>query len=191
MIKKKLLLIIILLFVCAAVKARAATGPVLLMDKQSNSMKFTGGIGPTVKYKRISAPYDFGGDMMVWGLRCFGGKLRDPALGVMYQAGSLSGKSLKFSLEMGGLTLEDSFREDARVKWRASFGAGKYRLRTIISGLELNKGSFTFFEPMIVGVLPLSRHIILEFGAGYTFAGATGVRIEGLALQSELLIGKF
>jgi hypothetical protein len=180
-----------ILFVALSICAEAATGPTLLMDRQPDSVEFTGGIGPTVKYKRISAPYDFGGDMTVWGLRCFGGKLRDPAIGLMYQAGTLSGRSMKFNLEMGGLSLEDSFREDSRVKWRASFGVGKYRLRTIASGLELNKGSFTFFEPMIFGVLPLTRHIVLELGAGYTFAAGTGVRIEGLAIQSELLLGKF
>lgn len=187
--KRSLFLIAILLLI--TINASASIGPTLLMDKNPDSTDFTGGIGPTIKYKRISAPYDFGGDMMVWGLRLFGGKLRDPAIGLMYQGGTLNGESMKFNLEMGGLTLEDSFREDARVKWRASFGVGTYNLRTIASGMELNKGSFAFFEPMIIGVLPLSRHIVLEFGVGYTFAGATGVRVEGLALQTEILMGKF
>jgi hypothetical protein len=64
-------------------------------------------------------------------------------------------------------------------------------LRTIGGGLSISEGSFSFFEPMILGVLPMTRHLILEFGAGYTFAGATGVRIEGLTLNCEILMGKF
>ncbi|MEW6709518.1 MAG: hypothetical protein AB1403_06800 [Candidatus Riflebacteria bacterium] len=168
----------------------AKTGPTLLIDKRADQNMFIYGIGPSVKYKRVSAPNDFGGDMAIWGARMFAGKMRDPALGLVYQAGTLNGNSMKFNLEMGGFTLEDSFREDSRVKWRASFGVGNYKLRTLASGLVLNKGSFTFFEPMVVGVLPLSRHIVLEFSTGYTFAAGNGVRIEGLALQWELLFGK-
>lgn len=189
--KLKPTLYLLAILIVISVSGYAATGPTLLMDKNPDGTDFIGAIGPSIKYKRISAPYDFGGDMTVWGLRLFGGKLRDPALGVMYQAGTLNGTSMKFNLDMAGLTLEDSFREDSRVMWRVSFGVGNYKLRTIVSGTVLNKGSFTFCEPMIFGVLPLSRHIVLEIGTGYTFAGATGVRIEGLAIQTELLIGKF
>jgi hypothetical protein len=181
--KRKIIMLVILLFWQRAVIAK--TGPTLLRDKKSDGIEVIYGIGPTIKYKRISAPHDFGGDMAVWGARIFAGRLRDPALGLVYQAGTLNGNSMKFNLEMGGFTLEDSFREDSRVKWRASFGVGNYKLRTIASGLVLNQGSFTFFEPMVLGILPLSRHIVLEFAAG------SGVRIEGLALQSELLLGKF
>ncbi|HAE37443.1 MAG TPA: hypothetical protein DCG57_02255 [Candidatus Riflebacteria bacterium] len=171
--------------------ATAATGPTLLMDSQPQSMAFTGGIGPLVKYKTVRAPDNFGGDMTLWGLRMFGGRLRDPELGIIYTSGTLNGRALKFNLDMAGLTLEDSFREDSRVKWRVTLGAGNYKLSTSSGGLVMNKGSFSYFEPMILGVLPMSRHIVLEFGAGYTFAGATGVRIEGLALNCELLMGKF
>lgn len=167
------------------------TGPTLLMDTQPQSSEYVYGVGPVVKYKRVAAPQDFGGDMTVWGVRAFAGKLNDPEIGVVFYSGTLNGTSLKFNLDMAGLTLEDSFREDARVKWRTSFGVGKYRLRSIASGFEYNKGSFTFFEPMIVGVLPMSRHIVLEFGVGYTFAGATGVRVEGLSINAEMLMGKF
>lgn len=171
---------------------KAATGPTLLMDRDPESSAFTGGIGPLYKYKRIKAPQNFGGDMNLWGVRAFGGKLRDPELGFILLSGTLNGEALKFNLDMAGLTLEDSFREDSRVKWRVSFGFGKYKHRMISSGLVIADGSFTFFEPMILGVLPMTRHIVLEFGAGYTFAGATaGIRIEGLTLQAELLMGKF
>lgn len=187
----KRILLPVILCLLSAVASYAKTGPTLLRDKSAEGTTVVYGIGPTIKYKRVSAPHDFGGDMAVWGARIFAGKLRDPALGLVYQAGTLNGNSMKFNLEMGGFTLEDSFREDSRVKWRASFGVGNYKLRTIASGLVLNKGSFTFFEPMVFGILPLSRHILLEFGLGYTFAAGTGVRIEGLALQSELLLGKF
>jgi hypothetical protein len=44
---------------------------------------------------------------------------------------------------------------------------------------------------VIVGVLPMSRHIVLEFSTGYTFAKTTGVKIEGLMLEAELLFGRF
>ncbi len=181
------------IFICLFVSQAAfcLTGPTLLMDSQPKSTEYVYGIGPVAKYKRVAAPQNFGGEMNVWGVRAFAGKLYDPEIGVVFYTGTLNGESLKFNLDMAGLTLEDSFREDARVKWRASFGVGTYRLRSKASGFEFNKGSFTFLEPMIVGVLPMSRHIVLEFGAGYTFAGATGVRLEGLALNAELLMGKF
>ena len=186
--KTSLFLVTILLL---AVSCSAATGPTLLMEKRPQGMDFTGGIGPLVKYKTVRAQDNFGGDMTLWGVRLFGGRLRDPELGLIYAAGTLNGRVLKFSLDMAGLTLEDSFREDARVKWRATLGGGHYKLQTSVGGLVRTKGSFSYFEPMILGVLPMTRHIVLEFGVGYTFAGATGVRIEGLALQCEMLMGKF
>lgn len=185
------LLIILIGFLLINLPAWSVTGPTLLMDSQPESSEYVYGIGPVVRYKRVAAPDNFGGDMMVWGVRACAGKLYDPEIGLVFYSGTLNGTSQKFNLDMAGLTLEDSFREDARVKWRVSFGVGEYRLRSIASGYEFNKGSFTFFEPMVVGVLPMSRHIVLEFAAGYTFAGATGVRVEGLALNAELLLGKF
>lgn len=184
-------ILIIILSLCAVSHLSAATGPTLLVDRQPESMIFTGGVGPLAKYKRVKAPREFGGDMTLWGVRAFGGKLRDPELGVIFMTGTLNGRSLKFNLDMAGLTLEDSFREDSRVKWRASFGMGKYKLGSKTSGAAFNEGSFAFFEPMILGILPMTRHIILEFGCGYTFAGATGVRLEGLTINAELLLGKF
>jgi hypothetical protein len=168
-----------------------ARNPKLLVDSNPRPEIWGAAVGPTIKYKRISGPYDFGGDMFVWGIRAFGGKASEPKLGLMYSSGSLSGTGFKFNLQMSGLTLEDSILKDSRVKWRASFGGGKYEMTSKNSGYVVNKGSFTFLEPMLVGVLPMSNHIVLEFGVGYTFAGATGVRIEGLALQAELLMGKF
>lgn len=177
--------------VLLATVCHAATGPTLLMEKRPQGMDFTGGIGPLVKYKTVRAQDNFGGDMTMWGVRMFVGRLRDPEFGLVYTSGTLNGRALKFNLDMAGFTIEDSFREDARVKWRATMGGGHYKLSTSSGGLVRTQGSFTFFEPMILGVLPMTRHIVLEFGAGYTFAGATGVRIEGLTLQCELLMGKF
>lgn len=193
MLNKRLFLAILsLMLLSGSLHLSAATGPTLLMDRDPQGSSFTGGIGPVYKYRRVKAPQNFGGDMNLWGIRAFGGKLRDPELGFILLSGTLNGEALKFNLDMAGLTLEDSFREDSRVKWRVSFGFGKYKHKTIASGLVLSDGSFTFFEPMILGVLPMSRHIILEFGAGYTFAGAhSGIRIEGLTLHTELLLGKF
>jgi hypothetical protein len=189
--KTNRVLAILTVFILNAAAGFCLTGPTLLMDSQPHSTEYVYGIGPIMKYKRVAAPQNFGGDMTVWGVRAFAGKLYDPEIGFVYYSGTLNGESQKFNLDMAGLTLEDSFREDARVKWRVSFGVGHYRLRSRASGYEFNKGSFSFLEPMIVGVLPMSRHIVLEFGAGYTFAGATGVRVEGLALNAELLMGKF
>jgi len=189
--KIKRFLLIITLFILYATAGFSLTGPTLLMDSQPKSSEYVYGVGPIMKYKRVAAPQNFGGDMTVWGIRAFAGRLYDPEIGFVFYSGTLNGESQKFNLDMAGLTLEDSFREDSRVKWRVSFGVGDYRLRSRASGYEFNKGSFSFFEPMIIGVLPMSRHIILEFGAGYTFAGATGVRVEGLALNAELLMGKF
>ena len=189
--KIKRFLLIITLFILYATAGFSLTGPTLLMDSQPKSSEYVYGVGPIMKYKRVAAPQNFGGDMTVWGIRAFAGRLYDPEIGFVFYSGTLNGESQKFNLDMAGLTLEDSFREDARVKWRASFGVGTYRLRSKASGFEFNKGSFTFLEPMIIGVLPMTRHIVLEFGAGYTFAGATGVRVEGLALNAELLMGKF
>ncbi len=188
---RKISILILLVFVLLGVPGFCLTGPILLMDANPQGTEYVYGIGPIAKYKRVAAPDNFGGDMMVWGVRAFAGKLYDPEIGLLFCQGTLNGNSQKFNLDMAGLTLEDSFREDSRVKWRVSFGVGEYRFRSIASDYEFNKGSFSFFEPMIVGVLPMTRHIVLEFGAGYTFAGATGVRIEGLALNAEILMGKF
>ncbi len=190
LIKKVSLLALVILFFGFST-SYGARNPKLLVDNSPRPEIWGAAVGPTIKYKRISGPYDFGGDMFVWGIRAFGGKASEPKLGLMYSSGNLSGTGFKFNLQMSGLTLEDSFTEDSRVKWRASFGGGKYEMTSRTSGYVVNKGSFTFLEPMLVGVLPMSNHIVLEFGVGYTFAGATGVRIEGLALQAELLMGKF
>ncbi len=189
---KTFLLTFVVLFIFPTLTtAFGKTGPTLIMDKRPMSSEFTGGIGPMLKYKRVDGPQGFGGDITLWGLRVFGGKLRDPELGIIFNAGTLSGPALKLNLNMAGLVFEDSFREDSRVKWRVSLGYGNFKLKTRVGEMVMNQGSFTFAEPMILGVLPLSRHIVLEFGAGYTFAGTTGVRIEGLVLTAEMLMGKF
>lgn len=169
----------------------AAGNPTLLLDRTPKGTVFSGAMGPLMKYKRVAGPHDFGGEMLMWGIRGFAGKNNDPKLGFVYSTGNLSGTGFKLNLDMGGLSLEDSFRQDPRVKWRVSFGGGKYKMSTVNSGYVVNDGSFTFLEPMIIGVLPASRHIVFEFAVGYTFADATGVRIEGLALQAEMLFGRF
>jgi hypothetical protein len=186
-----IILLFVLFFIGIAIAADAARDPILIMDSRPRKTVFSGGIGPTFKYKRVSGPQDFGGDMVVWGIRAFGGNANEGKFGLLYSGVTLNGKNLKFSLKMAGLSYEDHFREDPRVKWRVSFGGGSYELKSRFSSYVVNDGSFTFIEPMIIGVLSMTRHIVLEFGAGYTFAGATGVRIEGLALQAEFLLGKF
>lgn len=188
----KILCICLLITIMSVSSLIAANNPTLLLDQSlPRDTTFSGAIGPILNYKRISGPYDFGGDMLVWGVRGFFGKNNDPKLGVLYQTGSLTGTGFKFNMDMGGLSLEDSFREDPRVKWRVSFGGGKYKMSSRNSGFIVNQGSFTFVEPMVIGLLPATRNIMLEFGVGYTFADTTGVRIEGFALQAEALLGKF
>jgi len=169
----------------------AIRDPKLLMDTPTNNMPIGAG-GLTFKYKRVSGPLGFGGDMLMWGLRGYGGnRLKEAKLGVMASSGILNGNSLKLSIHMGGLTVENGFHPDPRFNWRVSFGGGQYDFRSMQTLRTINKGFFTFIEPMLVGIHPVTRHIILEFGIGYTFCGAMGVRIEGICLQTELLIGKF
>jgi len=129
--------------------------------------------------------------MLVWGGRGFGGRVDDPKIGLMVQAGTLNGNSLKLNLSMGGFTIEDHFMKDTRLKWRVNIGGGTYELKTRQSSRIINDGSFAFAEPMVVGVIPMTRHITLEIGAGYTFCGVEGVRLEGLFLQTDLLLGRF
>ena len=181
---------LLLLFLMLITHLPSFSQPTLIRDVRQDPSDFTYAVGPMFKYKRMSGPDNFGGDMGMWGLRFSCGKLRDPSLGIMYMEGHLNGHSQKFELSKLGLTLEDSFREDSRVSWRLTFGKGDYLLKQKISGRTVYDGSFVFAEPLITGLLPLSRHIALEFGAGYTFAGATGVRIEGLTLNVELLFGR-
>ncbi len=171
--------------------AAAGREPRLLVEIDPQSPKPVGAGGLTTRYKRVSGPMGFGGDMLMWGLRGFGGRLNDPKIGLMAAQGTLNGRSLKLNLQQFGLTLENGFRPDPRFKWRANFGGGTYDLASRISGFSVNKGSFTFLEPMLVGVLPMTRHIVLEGAAGYTFAGSTGVRFEGLFLEVNLLLGQF
>lgn len=181
---------IILLFALLLYGLPCNSRPVTLRDAKHGEDVFSYAIGPFVKYKRVSGPDNFGGDMNMWGLRFMAGQLNDPLLGVSYSAGHLTGHSQKLKLSKFGLVMEDSFREDSRVKWRATFGGGTYRLWHRISDRTASEGSFAFFEPAIAGIIPLSRHISLEFSTGYTFTRTTGVRIEGLMLQAEFLLGR-
>lgn len=169
----------------------AARNPKLLVDSKPRSEKPIGGGGLTWRYKRAAGPFGFGGDMLVWGLRGFGGNLVSPKLGLMGGMGTLNGHALKLNLRQFGFTVEHGFHPDPRFKWRVNFGGGTYDLESRVSGISMKKGSFTFLEPMLVGVHPLSRHIVAEVGVGYTFAGATGVRIEGIFLEANLLLGLF
>lgn len=171
--------------------ARAVGNPRLLVEVNPRSAQNVGAGGLTFRYKRVSGPMGFGGDMLMWGVRGFGGRLNDPKIGLMAGLGTLNGNVLKLNLRQLGVTLENGFRPDPRFKWRVTFGGGSYDLKSRISQYSVNKGSFTFLEPMLVGVHPLTRHIILEVAAGYTFAGSTGVRFEGLFLEANLLLGLF
>ncbi|MBP7633880.1 hypothetical protein KBA41_06895 [Candidatus Ozemobacteraceae bacterium] len=181
----------VLLLLCLGIhRAEAVRDPILLVDQPGTSMP-VGAFGPTFKFKRTSGPEGFGGEMVVWGARGFGGRLDDPKLGLMAQAGTLTGGSLTLNLRMGGFTVEDHFLKDTRLKWRVGLGGGTFELKSRVSSRIVNEGSFAFAEPMLVGVIPMTRHIVLEIGAGYTFCGVEGVRLEGLFIQTDLLLGRF
>ncbi len=187
---RSVLLPILFFMLVSSTPGHAYRPPILLIDRSTSDPSIGAG-GLSFKYKRASGPLGFGGDMLVWGGRMYGGKLRDPKFGLMGQLGTLNGNALRLNLRMGGFSVEDGFKPDPRFKWRANFGFGTYDLESRITFRTINKGGFAFFEPMLVGVLPMKRHIVLEIGAGYTFCGALGVRIEGLFLQVDLLLGRF
>ena len=168
-------------------------GPTLMIDHQDKHEEdFTFGIGPTLRYKHNeSSALNFEGDMAMWGVRIVGGPMNDPQFGISYCAGEQTNETIKYNLDMTGISMENSFKSDARFRWRLTCGIGNYKLKSKASGHIYKKGSFGLIEPMFLGILPLNRNIILEFGVGYTFADATGVRVEGIAAQGELLFGRF
>lgn len=186
----RLSLFLLFLLCLGTHRAQAVRDPILLVDQPEKTMP-VGAFGPTFKFKRTSGPEGFGGEMVVWGVRGFGGRLDDPKLGLMAQAGTLTGSSLTLNLRMGGFTVEDHFLKDTRLKWRVGLGGGTFELKSRVSSRVVNEGSFAFAEPMFVGVIPMTRHIVLEIGAGYTFCGVEGVRLEGLFIQTDLLLGRF
>lgn len=189
----KIALLVLLYLVIAITPAYCVMGPTLLLDNQEkNEKEFTLGAGPIVRYKHNeSSTLDFKGDMAMWGVRICGGPMNDPQFGLMYCAGEQKSEVLKYNLNMTGISLENSFKSDPRFRWRVTAGIGNYKLKSKYSGHVYKDGTYGFFEPMFLGVLPLNRNIILEIGVGYTFANATGVRVEGFAATGELLLGKF
>lgn len=186
----RLLLAVFLVFV--SLPAYCISGPILIMDTEpAESEAFVYGIGPVIKYKHVKGLDDFEGDMGVFGARAYLGRINDPQFGIMSGMGSVKGEAYKLEIKMTGATIEDSFREDPRVRWRVTCGIGNYDYTSRASSRSLKSSSFGFLEPQIVGVLPLSRHIVLEFALGYTFTNTKGVRLEGVAFNSELLLGRF
>lgn len=167
------------------------SGPTLILDKETDTETFVYGIGPMIKYKRVKGLEDFEGNMGVFGLRAYMGRINDPQFGLMYGMGSVKGDAYKLELKMTGATIEDGFKEDPRVRWRVTGGIGNYDYISRGSGRSLKSASFGFLEPQLVGLLPLSRHIVLEFALGYTFTNTKSVKLEGIAFNTELLLGRF
>ena len=189
----KITLLTLIYIVTAFSPAYCIIGPTLMLDdKEKNEDEFTFGIGPTLRYKHNeSSALDFRGDMAMWGIRVVGGPMNDPKFGLNYCAGEQTSEMLKYNLDMTGLSMEDSFKSDPRFRWRVTCGIGNFELKSKASGHIYKKGNFSYLEPMFIGILPMNRNIILEFGVGYTFADASGVKVEGIAVQGELLFGKF
>ena len=189
----KTALLALLYIITALAPGYCIIGPTLMLDHQErHENEFTFGIGPSARYKHNeSSALDFEGDMAMWGVKIVGGPMNDPQFGLSFHAGEQSSEAVKYTLNMTGLSMEDSFQKDPRFRWRVTCGVGNYNLKSKASGRSYKKGSFGYLEPMFLGILPLNRNIILEFGVGYTFADATGVRVEGIAVEGELLFGKF
>lgn len=171
-------------------RLEAAGNAVPLPGSEMPSVPSIGAGGLTWKYKRASGPMKFGGDLQMVGLRLFGGRKDDPKVGLAASTGTLSGTALQLDVRMGGLTLEDTFLSDRRLKWRATIGGGRYELRTRRGTYTVNSGGFAYFEPMFIGVIPMNKHISIELGGGYTFAGTTGVKLEGPFFEVNLLLGR-
>ena len=189
----KIAILALLYLVLTISPAYCIIGPTLMLDdREKNEDNFTFGVGPTLRYKHNeSSALDFRGDMAMWGVRVVGGPMNDPKFGLNYCAGEQKSEMLKYNLDMTGISMEDSFRSDPRFRWRVTCGIGNFELKSKASGRIYKKGNFSYFEPMFIGILPMNRNIILEFGVGYTFADASGVKVEGIAAQGELLFGKF
>ena len=190
---RKLVLLAFINIITILTPSYCITGPTLLLDRASeNSKEFTFDMGPILRYKHNeSSALNFKGDMAMWGVRLAGGPMEDPKFGLLFCTGEQKNEMVEYNLDMTGVSMEDSIKTDPRVRWRLTAGIGNYKLKSKHSGKVYKDGSFGFLEPMILGLLPLNRNIILEFGVGYTFADATGVRVEGIAVQGELLFGKF
>lgn len=183
-------LIICLLFTMTTA-SYGFSGPTLIIDKEKDTETFLYGIGPMIKYKRVKGLDDFEGNMGVFGLRAYMGRVNDPQFGIMHGIGSVKGDAYKLKMKMTGATIEDGFKEDPRVRWRVTGGIGNYDYISRGSNRSLKSASFGFFEPQLVGMLPLSRHIVLEFALGYTFTNTKSVKLEGIAFNTELLLGRF
>lgn len=189
----KIIILTFIYIILAITPSYSIIGPTLMIDNHEKHEKdFSFGIGPTLRYKHNeSSALNFEGDMAMWGVRIVGGPMNDPQFGLSYCAGEQTSDAVKYNLDMTGISLEDSFKSDSRFRWRVTCGVGNFELKSKASGHIYKKGSFGYLEPMFLGILPFNRNIILEFGVGYTFADATGVRVEGIAVQGELLFGKF
>ena len=189
----KTALLALLYIIASLAPGYCVIGPTLMLDHQEKHEKdFTFGIGPSVRYKHNeSSALDFEGDMAMWGVKIVGGPMNDPQFGLSYHAGEQKSEAVKYTLNMTGLSMENSFQKDPRFRWRVSCGVGNFNLKSRASGHSYKKGSFGYLEPMFLGILPFNRNIILEVGVGYTMANATGVRVEGIAVEGELLFGKF
>ncbi|HNV70531.1 MAG TPA: hypothetical protein PKO06_12595, partial [Candidatus Ozemobacteraceae bacterium] len=189
-IRSALRLYLLLLAFLSPGMIEAVGNAVPLPGSSAPAVPSVGAGGMTWKYKRASGPMKFGGDLQMIGLRLFGGRKDDPKVGLAASTGTLSGSALQLEVRMGGITLEDSFRTDRNLKWRATLGAGRYDLHTRRTGFTVNSGGFAFFEPMFIGVIPMNKHISIELGGGYTFAGTTGVKLEGPFFEFNLLLGR-
>lgn len=148
-------------------------------------------LAPTLKVRRIAGPDRFGGNMTIWGLRALTGKIGSTKLGIAAGAGVLNGNSLRCDLKMGGMSAEDFLLTDRNLTWRLTIGGGEFTLKTIVDNFHINKGAFTYAEPMLFGSIRMTQHFQLMLGAGYLLTNTRGVRIEGPTFQAELLIGRY
>lgn len=186
--------VIIALFFCFLLTpAYSLTGPTLIIDKADRdaSRATVWNFGPMLKYKHVDGFNHFKGDMGLFGGHMAVGRVRDPMFGVMHVFGDIKNENYKLDMKITGLTVERSVRNDPRVKWRLTAGWGEYNYIRRWSGQSEKKSTFGFIEPQIVGLLPMNKNIALEFGLGWTIADDTSLEVDGVAINAELLFGKF
>lgn len=186
--------ILTLLFLCINVSAAfCITGPTLIIDKADRdaSRATVWNFGPMLKYKYIDGFTHFKGDMGLFGVHASVGRVRDPLFGVMHVNGDIKNENYKLDMKLTGLTVERTFRKDPRVRWRVTAGWGEYEYIRRWSGQRERKSTFGFLEPQIVGLLPMNKNIALEFGLGWTIADDNALQVDGVALNAELLFGRF
>lgn len=147
-------------------------------------------LAPCFKAQRVSGPQNFGGNLFLTGARLYVNKPIDPSFGVIYTRGFHVGYREKLRLTQVGLTIEDRFRTDKKLRWRFTLGAGRYEQTSRIHGETLRSGTFAFGEPHLIWRIPFNRNIAFQTSLSYTLAQTSHIRVTGPSFHAELLFGR-